>query len=62
MVVKVRGGDHSKDICEYDVTREGLRVGVRLTGYRGLVTGVPESLAPKVREGDPSPDMTDREE
>jgi circadian clock protein KaiC len=47
MVVKMRGGDHSKDICEYDVTPEGLRVGVRLTGYRGLVTGVPESLAPQ---------------
>jgi len=44
MVVKMRGGDHSKDICEYDITSKGFRVGGRLTGYHGLITGVPEPL------------------
>ncbi|QJX01204.1 ATPase domain-containing protein [Frigoriglobus tundricola] len=44
MVVKVRAGDHSKDICEYQITSEGLRIGERLTGYHGLTTGVPEPL------------------
>jgi len=46
MVIKMRGGDHSKDIREYDVTSEGLRIGPRLGGYRGLITGVPAPLAP----------------
>jgi len=44
MVVKMRGGDHSKDIREYEITTEGLRVGGRLTGYHGLITGVPGPL------------------
>jgi len=52
MVVKMRGGDHSKDIVEYDVTPEGLRLGERLTGYHGLITGVPQPLSPKDGEGD----------
>jgi circadian clock protein KaiC len=51
MVVKMRAGDHSKDIREYEVTSKGLRVGERLTGYHGLITGVPEPLAPKMRDG-----------
>jgi len=29
---------------------EGLRVGERLTGYHGLITGVPEPLNPGVRD------------
>ncbi len=52
MVVKMRGGDHSKDIVEYDVTPEGVRLGERLTGYHGLITGVPRPLSPRDREGD----------
>lgn len=46
MVVKMRGGDHSKDICEYDITSEGIRIGKRLSGYHGLITGVPQPLGP----------------
>lgn len=42
VIVKMRGGDHSKDICEYEITSEGLAVGARLHQYRGLITGVPE--------------------
>jgi len=55
MVVKMRGGVHSKDIREYDITAAGIRVGGRLMGYHGLVTGVPEQVAPGVRDGDESP-------
>jgi circadian clock protein KaiC len=44
LVVKMRAGDHSKDIREYEITAEGLRIGARLTGYHGLITGVPEPL------------------
>jgi circadian clock protein KaiC len=41
VVVKMRGGDHSKDLREYTITSTGLVVGDRLKGFRGLVTGVP---------------------
>lgn len=44
MVVKMRGGDHSKDIREYEITSKGLQIGERLKGYRGLITGIPERL------------------
>ncbi len=45
MVIKMRGGDHSKDICEYEITPTGLRMLGRLAGYTGLLTGVPERSA-----------------
>jgi circadian clock protein KaiC len=62
MVVKMRGGKHSKEICEYDITSEGLAIGGRLKGYRGLITGVPECLAPEIDEGDASEGRAEREE
>jgi circadian clock protein KaiC len=61
MVVKMRAGDHSKDIREYEITSEGLRIGERLTGYHGLITGVPEPLNPMVRDEE-TPDPPDRNE
>jgi circadian clock protein KaiC len=42
VVVKMRGGDHSKEIREYGITSGGVVIGKRLEGYRGLTTGVPE--------------------
>lgn len=42
LVVKMRGGDHSKDIREYEVTSEGLVIGETLTEYKGLISGLPE--------------------
>jgi circadian clock protein KaiC len=62
MVVKMRGGDHSKHIREYEVTTEGLRIGERLTGYHGLITGVPEPLAPEIRDVEAVPGTPDRKE
>ena len=44
VVVKMRGGNHSKDIREYEVTSEGLVIGERLTEYKGLITGIPDRL------------------
>jgi circadian clock protein KaiC len=44
LVVKMRGGNHSKDIREYEVTSAGLVVGERLSGYKGLISGLPERL------------------
>lgn len=45
-IVKMRGGDHSKDIREYEITHEGMVIGDRLEHYRGLITGVPTLLGP----------------
>jgi circadian clock protein KaiC len=52
MVVKMRGGDHGKDIREYEITSRGLQMGARLTGYRGLITGVPAPLRSGDRDAD----------
>ncbi|MEP6535803.1 MAG: ATPase domain-containing protein [Bryobacteraceae bacterium] len=41
MVVKMRGGNHSKEIREYDITSQGLVVGERLAGFEHLITGIP---------------------
>lgn len=49
-IVKMRGGNHSKDICEYDITNEGVKIGARIQGYRGFITGVPERIEPLDRE------------
>jgi circadian clock protein KaiC len=47
MVVKMRGGQHSKEIREYEITERGLELSTTaLQGYHGLTTGVPEKSAP----------------
>jgi len=40
-VIKMRRSEHSIDMREYEITSKGLVIGDRLTGYRGLTTGVP---------------------
>jgi circadian clock protein KaiC len=62
MVVKMRGGDHSKDIREYEITSGGLRIGARLAGYHGLITGIPTPLAPGGPGGESAPGAPGREE
>jgi circadian clock protein KaiC len=50
MIVKMRGGDHSKDIREYEITSKGVVVGQSLRGYDQLITGTPKRVdrsAPK---------------
>jgi circadian clock protein KaiC len=45
VVIKMRGGKHSNDIREYEITSEGLVISDdRLTGYQGLITGIPVRL------------------
>jgi circadian clock protein KaiC len=44
-VVKMRGGSHSVDIREYEITSNGIVLNDRrLRGYQGLITGVPAQL------------------
>ena len=45
VVIKMRGGNHSNDIREYEITSEGVVISDdRLTGYQGLITGIPVRL------------------
>jgi circadian clock protein KaiC len=55
MVVKMRAGNHSKDICEYEITSKGLQIGDRLMGYHGLITGVPEPQVKGVEDSQDTP-------
>lgn len=41
LVVKVRSGEHSIDMREYQITSKGMVIGERLRGYRALTSGVP---------------------
>jgi circadian clock protein KaiC len=41
-VIKMRGGNHAKDIREYEITSDGVVIlGKRLTNYQGLIGGLP---------------------
>ena len=40
-VVKVRGSNHSKDICFFDIDKDGITIGEPLTNYRGILSGQP---------------------
>jgi circadian clock protein KaiC len=48
VVVKMRGGNHSKDIREYIITNKGVVViHPRRTDYYGLTTGIPRQTGPR---------------
>ena len=45
-VIKVRASDHSKDLREYEITKEGLvTIGSALKHVEGVLTGTPTRLA-----------------
>jgi circadian clock protein KaiC len=47
VVIKMRGGNHAKDIREYEITDKGVVIlGKRLTNYQGLITGIPSHTNP----------------
>jgi circadian clock protein KaiC len=55
VVIKMRGGNHAKDIREYEITSKGVVIlGKRLTEYQGLISGIPEHLAPSSSKDEPS--------
>jgi circadian clock protein KaiC len=43
-VVKVRGSDHSKDICFFDITKDSITIGAPLTQYQGILSGQPTQI------------------
>jgi circadian clock protein KaiC len=55
VVIKMRGGNHAKDIREYEITSEGVVIlGERLTNYQGLITGIPERFNPTKKRNRPT--------
>ena len=58
VVIKMRGGNHSKDIREYVITDKGVVViHPRNTDYIGLTTGVPQRTGPRAtQEEEPAPE------
>jgi circadian clock protein KaiC len=45
VIIKMRGGNHSQDIREYEITSKGMVIaGERLKNYQRLITGIPERL------------------
>ena len=57
-VIKMRGGNHSKDIREYVITTKGVVViHPRSTDYDGLITGIPTRTGPRPAQPDePAPE------
>ena len=59
VVIKMRGGNHSKDIREYIITDKGVVViKPRSTEYDGLTTGIPTRTGPhpaQKKEAAPEP-------
>jgi circadian clock protein KaiC len=54
VVIKMRGGNHAKDIREYEITSKGVVIlGNRLTNYQGLISGIPVHSAPSARKEEP---------
>jgi circadian clock protein KaiC len=62
VVIKMRGGNHSKDIREYVITDKGMVViHPRRTDYNGLITGIPTRTGPRQTQEDeaaPEPKAT----
>lgn len=58
MVVKMRGGLHSKDIREYDIASGGIVMGERLKDYARLITGLPERVNSSKPDGPARPESS----
>lgn len=43
IIIKMRGSDHSVELCEYEISSKGLVVGEQVKGYSGLTSGIPET-------------------
>ena len=56
VVVKMRGGNHSKDIREYIITDEGVVIiRPRTTDYEGLISGLPRRTGPRLAQKEETP-------
>ena len=59
VVIKMRGGNHAKDICECEITSKGMVIfGKRLTNYQALISGIPTRSCPRLRGSEISAEET----
>jgi circadian clock protein KaiC len=57
VVIKMRGGNHAKDIREYEITSKGVVIlGKRLTTYQALISGIPVYSDRSGSKGEPPED------
>ncbi len=58
VVIKMRGGNHSKDIREYIINDKGVVIiKPRRTDYTGLTTGIPQRTGPRTAQDfEPAPE------
>jgi circadian clock protein KaiC len=55
VVIKMRGGNHSKDIREYVITDKGVVIiRPRATDFSGLTSGIPQRIG-QIEEAAPEP-------
>jgi circadian clock protein KaiC len=54
VIIKMRGGNHSQDIREYEITSKGMIIGERLRDYQRLITGIPERVNRSREKQEPS--------
>ncbi len=54
MVVKMRRSQHSIDMCSYEVTAKGLKIGEPMRGYRALTSGIPGPWSLESGQNDPA--------
>jgi circadian clock protein KaiC len=45
LVLKLRGSDHAKDIRQYEITSQGIKVMSRFEGQEGILSGSPRRMA-----------------
>jgi circadian clock protein KaiC len=45
LVLKLRGSDHAKDIRQYEITNQGIKVMSRFEGQEGILSGSPRRMA-----------------
>jgi circadian clock protein KaiC len=63
VVIKMRGGNHAKDIREYEITSKGVVIlDKRLTNYQGLISGIPVRLNRSSQEVQPSYDSETKDQ
>lgn len=41
VIMKLRGSDHDKQLREFEITSEGIRIAKPFTGFEGIITGSP---------------------
>ena len=44
-VMKMRGSNHQKEICRFEIKKGGLKIGSPFTGREGILTGATRRIA-----------------